>query len=456
MRINCNISAVIANNQLKKGQDAVSKSIERLSSGLRINSAEDDAAGMAISKKMKTQIKALERASKNGSDGIYVVQTAEGALAEVEDMLQRARELAVQAANGTYCDEDREAIQNEVEQILIEIDRASNDTEYNTMPLLDGTIGRRSYANIDDAEMLNVASEVKTGKYTYDVTAPAKQPTATIKSFNGTADKSQEGVLYINGAEVHVEEGDSYDDVYLKIVKAADSAVVNLNNNGTSVDVTNKVYGSASELDIHFSGDGVASLFGMTKEGIKTYGTDCEVTLKDGFANTATYNSDGKYITVTDVNGFEMMMDIPGDKTFTDVTFEVTNIGLMSIQVGDLEGQQIDIDIPKVNTKTLGIDHIQCGTEVGARRAIASIDNAISKVSSYRSKLGAYQNRLETTVQSVDSYSENMTGALSGIEDCDMAEEMTNYTAQNVIAQAATSILAQANEQPQTILQLLQ
>ena len=175
MRVNCNISAIIANNQLGKSENSVSQAIERLSSGLRINHAKDDASGMAISKKMHAQIKALEQSSRNTQDGVSVVQTAESALSEVEGMLQRMRELAVQAATDTNGDEDRAAIQLEMDELEKEINRISSDTEYNTMPLLDGTLSRRAYAKENNVEVMSVSDTVVSGNYSIEVTSEARR-----------------------------------------------------------------------------------------------------------------------------------------------------------------------------------------------------------------------------------------------------------------------------------------
>lgn len=455
MRINCNISALIANNSLTKGQTALDKSIERLSSGLRINHAKDDAAGMAIAKKMHTQIKAVGQASNNSSDGIYVVQTAEGALGEVENMLQRARELAVQAADGSYGDDDREAIQKEIDQILNEVDRISTDTEYNTMPLLDGTLSRRCYSDIDDVSVISTTNKVAAGDYKINVTSPATRATATINKFAGTVTADQAGSVNINGADITIDAGDTFDDIYDKIIAGCNVVNVDVDNSSGNIDLTNKAYGEKNELTVKFDSDKVAALFGMAKETTSA-GKDCEASLGDGFAGTASLRTDGKVITIKDVNNFEMKVEVSGDTTFNNGNVKVTDIGIMCIQAGANEGEQIEIDIPRTDTHTLEINDINVSTAKGAGIALDKLDKAISQVSAVRSKLGAYQNRLEATVTSLDEYNVNITSALSGIEDCDMADEMTEYTAQSVIAQAATSVLAQANERPQTILQLLQ
>lgn len=455
MRVNCNISAMIANNQLTKTESALDRAIERLSSGLRINHAEDDAAGMAISKKMHTQIKALEQANRNASDGISVVQTAESALGELENILQRMRELSVQAADDTYCTEDKASIQSEIDELVSEVDRISTDTEYNTMPLLDGTLSRRAYANVNDVYMVDMSASIVSGEYSFSVNSPATRASITMNSFTGTISEDEAGTIFINGAGVSVEAGDDFDTVYQKMVDMCNVAGGTVEKNGDSFNVMNRLYGSKEEISIKFSSEELADKFGMAQTNVAA-GEDCKVTLGDNFSATAVAVADGGVIKIEDVNDFEMIIEVPGDLTIDDCVMKVTEIGIMDIQVGANEGQQMKIDIPKVNAHILGVDELVVTTPDGAGIAITKLDNAITEISSVRSMLGAYQNRLENSVESLNVYNENVTAALSRIEDCDMAKEMTTFTAENVISQAATSVLAQANERPQTILQLLQ
>ena len=216
MRVNCNISSIIANNNLSVSQTKLDKALERLSSGLKINSAEDDAAGLAIANKLHAQIKGLEQANKNSSDGISVIQTAESALSETESILQRINELAVQAANGTNSLSDRQAIQSEIDQLTDEIDRISGSTEFNTMPLLDGTLSRRSYSDTDNVSMFYLSPEVKAGDYSIEVTADATKAAAQI-SFNA-AGITKESSIEINGAKMTVEPGDTEDTLRSKFI----------------------------------------------------------------------------------------------------------------------------------------------------------------------------------------------------------------------------------------------
>lgn len=455
MRVNCNISAMIANNQLTKTESALDRAIERLSSGLRINRAEDDAAGMAISKKMHTQIKALEQANRNASDGISVVQTAESALGELENILQRMRELAVQGADDTYCTEDKVAIQSEIDELVSEIDRISTDTEYNTMPLLDGTLSRRAYANVNDVYMIDMSASIVSGEYSFSVDSPATQASIGMKAFNGVITEAEAGTISINGAPVSVVAGDDFDTVYQKIVDMCNYAGATVDKSGQYFSIKNRLYGSKEEISIKFNNEDLAKKFDMEMSNVAA-GEDCKVTLGDNFSSTAVAVADGGVIKIEDVNDFEMIVEVPGDLTIEECVMKVTEIGIMDIQVGANEGQQMKIAIPKVNSHILGVDELVITTPDGAGIAITKLDNAIAEISSIRSMLGAYQNRLENSVDSLNVYNENVTAALSRIEDCDMAKEMTTYTAESVISQAATSVLAQANERPQTILQLLQ
>ncbi len=454
MRVNCNISSIIANNNLAASQSNLNKALERLSSGLKINSAEDDAAGMAISNKLHTQIRGLEQADKNSSDGISVVQTAESALSETESILQRINELAVQAANGTNSLSDRQAIQSEIDQLTDEIDRISTATEFNTMPLLDGTLSRRCYSDTDNVSMYYISSAVDAGDYSIKVTADATQATASI-AFNPAA-ITESGTIEINGAAMTVEPGDTQSTLMNKFTQLCDSA--NFNYDSVTGTISSYEYGITQDIEYKVSD----SLQGVFAIGNIQSGTDAQVSIESGFKNTATITTSGRYATIKDFGGFEMTIELGEDlvagngQNPVTVTQKVTGMGTMTVQLGANEGQVLEVDIPTVNTHTLGLDNINVCTEKGAAEAISKVAAAINKVSSVRSTLGAYQNRLESVVTHLGAYKEDMTSAVSSIEDADMAEEMTEYTQQSVITQAATSMLAQANERPQSVLQLLQ
>lgn len=481
MRINYNVSAAIANKHLLGIEDNLSASMERLSSGLKINHSKDNPAGMAISNKMKAQIDGLNRASQNASDGISVIQIADGALSETTSILQRMRELSVQAASdATMTPADKEAIQKEITSLKDEVDRISTDTEYNSKSLLDGSLDTRVYTK--NATRVDISDHVKAGQYQLSIDTAATQagPVTANQNYNSTAAIGASGTMSINGSKVEIEATDTYAEAFEKIRNAAETGetAVKVETNG-ALSFTSERYGASATLEIAFDNQQIVTALGFTgvvedpeNKGSYVYGqiqngkvivpsgTDAEVTLTKpgdgtGFGDTATVKTDGNKITVTDRAGFEM--SFLADAGYTgDLDFDVTDIGTMALHIGANEDQETKVRIPEVSCKSLYIDDADVTTVNGAGRGITQFDDAISKVSEVRSRLGAYQNRLESTVSSLDTFEENMTGAQSRLTDADMASEMTDYTHQNVLNQAAISVLTQANDLPQQVLQILQ
>lgn len=482
MKINHNMSAIIANKKLLRTEKGLSDSIERLSTGLRINRASDDAAGMAIASKMRAQIKGLDQASRNASDGVSVLETADGALNEVHNMLQRMRELSVQAANGTNTPDDLEAIQSEISSLREEIDRISRDTEFNTKPLLDGTLDQRVYPDNRGITRIDISDTVSANTYTVEIAADATH--AVLEGGQAipaasTVPAGASGTVVINGVEVEISEGEEFSAVYEKLREGAERGEVNLlvvadttqtggtpeNGGYVPVDVSqggnlvfvSDEYGKGTEMSVKCDNPDLANFLGIGTEN-QEVGTDVEISFgaQDvGFSSQATILTDGNYVTISDRSGFEMKFEVEPGTTGT-VNLDVTDIGTMTLQIGANEDQTVDVRIPEISSQTLYIDKVDVCTVTGADRAITSFDGAIAKVSEVRSSIGAYQNRLDYAVSSLDGTEENMTQALSRIEDVDMAEEMTEYTKYNVLSQAATSVLAQANDIPQQVLQLLQ
>lgn len=501
MRINHNISALKGNNQLKKTNSALDKSLEKLTSGYRINRAADDAAGMAISRKMKTQIEGLEQASRNASDGISVIQTAEGALNEVGSMLQRMRELAVQAANGTNTAADRSAIQQEINELNSEINRISTDTEFNTKTLLDGSIDCQSYSNSSMVQLISLSDSVVATDYNFTIQQDARQAVICGLTF-GTADEvipdGADGTININGIEINVKAGDTMSEVFENIRNTCDTmnikAFEGISGSGTDpayagyeqtelgtgdgVVLMSAAYGSDQSIEIHCDSAELSALLNISTSGVKASGIDAVATLGEGFSPTATVSAKGDILTVTDSSGFEVkFQSTPGaaETTFTDIAagdtdpetiislgtelevcISVLDAGPMDLQLGANEGQTMNVRIPRIDPTTLGTNAVNVCTQEGAQKAISILDEAITTVTSTRAKLGAYQNRLDHAIANLDVGSENITEALSRIEDVDMAAEMSTYTQKNVLAQAGTAMLSQANERPQTILSLLQ
>lgn len=370
MRINYNVSAMISNNALSNSDDRVSRSLQRLSTGFKINRAKDNPAGLAMSNRMNAQVKGVGQAGNNASDGISVIETADGALNEVADMLQRISELAIKASNGVVTDEDRQVIDAEVDQLKQEIERISDTTEFNGQKLLNGEYSFKGYTDKPDIKVAGYNETVPAGEYEITSLPLGKDP------------ETEEIIL--TGA-------------------------------------------------VGFGGD---------------FPDDLSAEVKDNM------------LFITNVNGFEMKLELNNVDidSYTDSAFkiDVTGIGPMRLQTGANEGQITSIDIPSVGIRNLGISKLNVKDTESAKAAIADVSNAIKTLSSVRGKLGAYQNRLESTVNSLDITEESMTAAYSRIMDTDMAEEMTEYSTSQVIVQAATSMLAQANERPSQVLQLLQ
>jgi flagellin len=704
MRINHNIPSLRALHQLDKSNSKLDKTLQRLSSGLRINNAADDAAGLAITQKMDTQVRGLKQANRNAMDGISLIQTAEGALNEVHAMLQRIRELSVQVSNGTYDAQDRKAVQDEVRQMQNEIERISSSIEFNQMKLLNGDIDRRAFStNADIADIVSMSDTVEAGVYSFEVSQLAsvtKDTGGIVNLFDGNGKATVAGTININGEQVKINAGDTSEEVFSKLRDLSSRVDVSisiepvppfgngkalslsmnqfgprelnvtgdlsllralgLDNehfqpntanvfetmidigvnttitapggnvliNGTTVSLSNAdtnqsiyeklktagipglelSYSSTGELviysakplvvepanaaepnDVTLAGELGAFEVGTVVTGIGTadltksvpvdaistgagddltgflsiYVNGAPVATVDfsaGFdldiaagredvltalnaqalaSNTyfaftddvpnklVAFNKDGFEVTLkpnttsnaadiatakslgfetgnitlekgfgnlgrnVQINGSSIVFDnpattnvidgFPAGTTVTtvgrDIVFESNNnfelrlvsgddigmvtmnllqTGPLDLQIGANEGQFMEIRIQNLSPRALGITDLNLSTSGGAQEAIGIVDTAIQTISTVRSKLGAYQNRLEHTIANLEAASENMTASLSRILDADMAYEMSQFTLQNIIQQAGTSMLAQANQRPQSLLQLLQ
>jgi flagellin-like hook-associated protein FlgL len=707
MRINHNIPALRALHQLDKSNSKLDKTLERLSSGLRINHAADDAAGLAITQKMDTQVRGLKQANRNAMDGISLIQTAEGALNEVHSMLQRIRELAVQVSNGTYDAQDRKAVQDEVRQMQSEIDRISSSIEFNEMKLLNGDIDRRAFStNAEIADIVSMSDTVEAGAYTFTVAQTAAKTSdvgGPINLFDGNGESTVTGTININGEQVQLEAGDTTEQVFSKLRNLAsrvdvsvtispappfgngkalqlemnqfgprtldvtgdltllqalgldnqnfqpntsnvysvttdigvDIDLTGLNGsvliNGTTVSLAaadnNDVsvyeklkaanipglelsYSAAGALTIYsakplvvepanptaladvnlsnalvpleggvavtgtapadlvksvpdasittdggaadeltgtvavfvggvqvggnidwtaglnlddpaekatalanlnnqdpgdtvftFTDDVPSKLVAYNKDGLNVvikpvsnvtaadtltvknlgyesgivrqekgfgnlgrhvqidsasivYDNPATVNVIDGFPAGTTVTTSGRDVVFESNNNFELRL-VAGETT-GEVTMNLLRTGPLDLQIGANEGQFMEIRIQNLSPRALGITDINLSTSSGAQEAITVVDDAIQTISAVRSKLGAYQNRLEHTIANLETASENMTASLSRILDADMAYEMSQFTQQNIIQQAGTSMLAQANQRPQSLLQLLQ
>lgn len=442
MRINHNISAQMANVNLKKTDTRLSSSLERLSSGYKINKAADDSAGMAITNKMRAQIRALDQASRNSEDGQSIIETAEGAMGEIENILQRVRELAVQTSNDTYALEDREAVQKEVDELLDEVDRIATTTEFNGTALLDGSAARTFASSNIDIKPIYTSMSVEKGDYklTVDQVAEPAELTVPLPSVPSS--------ITLNKTIIEFPASMNDDAVAERLQAACDAMNIDMERNGGSVTFKTRSTGSLEQITYS---DGTVEKVARGKEA--------EITLQDGFESTATYSGDGNLVTIRDNEGFEMQIET---NVVGQTELRVFDAGYMTVQIGANESQTLNMNFPEVSCLNLGLrssdgnDKINLCTQYSSELALDSMDRAIKKVSGARSTLGSYQNRLETTTSSLDLSSQNITEAMSRIGDTDMADEMTKYTQNEVLSQAATSMLAQANNRPQQIMSLLQ
>lgn len=477
MRINHNSLAVNASDHFATLNRNIAKSMERLSSGNKITSPADDAAGLAISIKMNEQIRGLNRAANNSNDGISVIQASEGGLEEMHAILGRMRELAVKAANDVNSEDDRDAIQEEIDALVEELNQIADTTAFNGQKLLDGSLSRRTLINEPSLSTTYVSTDVPEGIYEFDVTSFASQAQYKIGLADSAATitKEQEGSLFVNDFPVEIKEGMTMSEVYEALqvhLDKIDVSVMSLNADGTEADFTSgsgsvyfktKGYGEAEKIEIKVLNPELAAVLGVN-DGDKETGVDCEATLtvtQNGFKNSATVLTDGNKLTVTDRNGFEMDIEIDPEMlengaTSMSVTLEVLSAGPMVIQSGANSGEEVNIDIPATDAHSLGVDNLIMYTNGYASEAITAIDKAVVMISNTRSKLGAYENRLNDVYDNLKVQEESMTEAYSRIMDTDMAEEMTEYTQEDVLAQAAISMIQKSLERPESILQLLQ
>jgi flagellin len=443
MIINNNISAMNTYRQLTVNNALSSKSLERLSSGLRINRAGDDAAGLAISEKMRGQIRGLKQATRNAQDGISLIQTAEGALNETHAILQRMRELATQAANQTNNDKDLGEIQKEVNQLAEELTRIATDTEFNTKQLLSGDLDVKFHIGANEGQNINLTIDPMSAKalkvvgdVTYEASSVSVSATYTAVDNTGVdTDNDQaeavativDGTYTVGGSEgaYTLTNGSG------EVVATSSDGITFTGNEANDGVPDNIEFGSALSV-----GDAVV---------IDTSKTTATVTFAETSTVSVTNNGleAGTYKTTTD-----SIVDAKGDVV---ATYDSSKSGYV-----DSEGTVVmAVDAALGENTELNVGGIDVSSQASADSAITRINDAIEMVSAERSKLGAYQNRLEHTINNLGTSAENLQAAESRIRDLDMAEEMMAFTKNNILQQAATAMLAQANMAPQSVLQLL-
>ena len=584
MRINYNISSMIARNALNNNDDRLTASMQRLSSGLKINGAVDNPAGLAIARRMNAQIEGLKQANNNANDGLSVVNTADGAMSEMHSILQRMSELSIQAANGTNADTDREQIQMEIDQLINEIDRIAKTTEFNAQNLLDGSFAYKAYTNNENIKVKACGDGVVNGNYminsisyshhaskitTYDKDGNIEKveddesykfnsedsirnslvTTSSIAKNAGTYPKDLKGFpegsnVSIDNSIITIKADDNFElklDVNnrkLNNQNVSTSSIVNTSTvtkyavtdtyrNIIIMDKDKNARYNISELSLYYENangldsfkrpggtDGNYNSYNSSKtfsgseeekfkkiaEDLKDFFNDkhpdCEIEVTNvsydstanglkidytykntknptpggATADTFTFslntekdpNVTNKKLddflyqkSETVINDYKIG-DTASQNENKSIMLDVTGAGAMRLQVGANEGQVIAIDIPNLDAESLGVAGLDITTEDKATAAIDRIGDAINQLSAVRAKIGAYANRIEHTITNLDTTEENMTASYSQIMDVDMAKEMTEYSTVQVLVQASTSVLAQANERPQQVLQLLQ
>lgn len=493
MRIQHNIMALNSNRQLGINNSAVARSLEKLSSGYRINRAGDDAAGLAISEKMRAQIKGLEAATDNSQDAISLVQTAEGGLQEVHSMLNRMTELATKSANGTYTDDvDRKALQDEISALKDEINRIADGTDFNGIKLLDGTLGSGTTGAIGSVaaaaggatnakfdwsisggegltvEIATVAKTAGTGaakvsaawsagKLTISLDAESTGKVTqdmidtAIKTAAGAPESAKDLTVTLKNDITFTADTEAGKTVATLVSKQAKQA--------SGVDGTRGLTATATK-----AGDVAASLvINNTSTGV-TVAANGTVTLGIKAGENYSANdinkmlADAKADMTVDFEGTKLGSDLNGTNIALNGGAGLPSDGGLMLQIGDTNDNynQLKLSIGDMHVNALGINNVNTSSREGASKAISLIKTAINTVSTSRGKLGAIQNRLEHTINNLGVTTENITSAESRIRDVDMAKEMMNYTKNSVLVQSAQAMLAQANQQPQSVLQLLQ
>lgn len=616
MRINYNVSSIIARNALNNNDKRVAASTQKLSSGYKISSAADNAAGLAIARKMNAQIRSLQQANRNANDGLSIVNTADGAMAEMHDIMQRMNELAIQSANGTNAESDREMIQKEIDQLVGEIDRIASTTQFNAQSLLDGSFAFKSYTNAENIKVKAYTEGVATGTYAIGkLTYYHYENTTTKYKVEEIKQKDTDGkvvTVSYSRSDVSVTQNERYevdnekDNVLNSLVTSAsigaygsinqikafpdgskvlieDENIVIKAQNDFEIKIkvndreplgtTSSISNTNANTNIPPDKRGTASIkkeYDKTITGSSSTVTTTSFSAVTTYRNIAVTGPNGKRYDISEINFFENVdsngnplddksaqiytgnkgdkgrdlrddfveyfkeinpgcsIDIEGvtydgnskpakftvayttvdgktnvektgnkaeftlyqerndhgilmktqkelkDYIYSEtttirtkyeigkgevndcITLDVTGMGAMIVQVGANEGQYMELEFPALKAKDLGLDKVDLTTEESARLSIDMIGDAINQLSSVRAKIGAYANRLEHTITNLDTSEENITAAYSRIMDVDMATEMTEYSTVQVLVQASTSMLAQANERPQQVLQLLQ
>lgn len=475
--INTNVASLNAQRNLNRSQGLLNQSLERLSTGLRINSAKDDAAGLAISERFTTQIRGLDQAVRNASDGISLSQTAESALGELTNNLQRIRELSVQSANATNSASDRSALNAEVQQRVAEIERIAAQTSFNGRKILDGTFGNAKFqvgANVGETIAVNLTTGVRAGQLGQIASAAGTEVTANALTDNGLTVAVGTGSAVSVGASVAGSlNGQTSDSAYAKV-----NAINNAGVSGLTATASNS--STAAFVTIDGSSATAASTYALTINGTAVFsGTDnvaigASLTASDIASQVNLFSSQtgvsasvsGTDLTFTSVDGRNtditeaVTLGAAATGTGIDTTQEGVVRGSITLSAADnitLTGQNADIGAAATIAKDNGtLDGVDVLSVVNSEAAINRIDSALTVVSDLRSSFGAIQNRFESTIANLQAVSENLSASRSRIQDADFAAETAALTKAQILQQAGVAVLSQANSQPQLALSLLQ
>lgn len=469
--INTNVASLTAQRNLSVSSNAMQTSIQRLGSGLRINSAKDDAAGLAISQRMTAQINGLNKAATNANDGISLSQVAEGAMDQTTTILQRIRELSVQASNSTNNTSDRTSIQSEVSQLQSELNRIANDTEYNGQKILNGSFTNASFqvgANANQTISFSIGSvkassigSIATATGVAVSAAAATDITVALGATTAVSVGSSAG--YIGQAN-----GQDATSAYAKGAALNDAGISGLSVTATTtgtqtVGAIGGAAGDTYNLTLNgvtvFAGQDVSTALSNTalRDAINGVSAQTGVTASLSGGDMTLTANDGRNITVAE-SGTNFSAGTNG-LSITGGPFAAVRQGTLTVTAPDsltFGGTIADIGLNATVSKDgKGVDAIDVTTKAGAELAISRIDAALTSVNSNRANMGALQNRFQSTIANLQNVSDNLSAARSRIQDTDYASEMANLTRNQILQQAGTAMLAQANSMPQSVLSLL-
>ncbi len=485
--INTNVSSLNAQRNLTTSQNSLATSLQRLSSGLRINSAKDDAAGLAISERFATQIRGNDQAARNANDGISLAQTAEGDLEQIGNNLQRIRELAVQSANSSNSASDRASINNEATQLIAEIDRVASNSSFNGHKLLDGTFTAQSFqvgANNTSNDRITIASIHSARSNALGVGSGSSYSTKVDGLGAVTTTALAAGDLTINGRNVGASVSDGVSFANGDASGIAKAAAINAVSGETGVTATVGKTTAAGVAATSFAGTGAGDVLingvdiGALGAGVGTAverGSQTAAAINSKTAQTgvtATFDTstgavslaaaDGRNVTVTTtaLGGAETGLNAAVDATITTTsTLTLSSSSSAGITLGGTAGSAAinftEVYTPATSSAGAGVSSLDLTTEAGALAALTTLDSAINTINSTRGELGAYQNRFESTVASLQTTNENLSASRSRIRDADFAKETANLTRAQILQQAGTAMLSQANQIPQGVLSLL-